>query len=49
MVVLLTKSEESIVYFAQNGQPEIKTLASDALARMRHVERLPKQRQQIHQ
>lgn len=32
------KAEEAIVYFTREGNPEIKTLASEALARLRRVE-----------
>ena len=31
------KAEEAIAYFAQDGKPEIKTLASEALNRLHHV------------
>jgi len=36
--IVRVKAQEAITYFAENGQPEIKTLASEAIAQLRRVE-----------
>ena len=35
--IVRAKAQEAITYFAENGEPEIKTLASEALNRLHHV------------